>query len=451
MTPTADRPGRRAIARWLATAAACVCATALAAQDWRRDGLSAFDETWQAIRDSHYDPTFNGVDWAAVRSELRPRAEQAETPDGVRRVIRDMLARLGQSHFVLLTSSPVGRPLPGDAMAPIDVRVLAGDVVVTRVDGLHPGDAAHPRPGDRVVRIGGEDVGHWLASAEGPDDRARRLDAWQRVFRALHGRPGSTVDLTLEAPDGAARRAAVTRVPKAGTPVVLGQLPALHVSFDAFDVRTPAARRVGVIGFSAWMTAMSEPFARAVDAFREADGVVIDLRGNPGGLADMLRGVAGHFLPTPALLGRMHMRGAVLEFRANPRRSTSDGRRVEPYAGPLAILVDELTGSASECFAGALQSLGRARLFGTTTMGQALPASTRALANGDVLMYAVGDFVTSNGRRLEGAGVVPDVVAIPSRQSLAEGRDVVRDAALAWIDAAADGAPGPDAGASRGR
>jgi carboxyl-terminal processing protease len=145
------------------------------------------------------------------------------------------------------------------------------------------------------------------------------------------------------------------------------------------------------------------------------------------------------------------MRGAVLEFRANPRRSTSDGRRVEPYAGPLAILVDELTGSASECFAGALQSLGRARLFGTTTMGQALPASTRALANGDVLMYAVGDFVTSNGRRLEGAGVVPDVVAIPSRQSLAEGRDVVRDAALAWIDAAADGAPGPDAGASRGR
>src|SRR6185436_9633416 len=102
---------------------------------------------------------------------------------------------------------------------------------------------------------------------------------------------------------------------------------------------------------------------------RQADGIVIDLRGNPGGLADMIRGIAGHFLSTPELLGRVHMRGVELEFRANPRRSTADGRRVEPFAGPLAILVDELTASASECFAGGLQSLGRARVFGTRTMG----------------------------------------------------------------------------------
>ncbi len=49
---------------------------------------------------------------------------------------------------------------------------------------------------------------------------------------------------------------------------------------------------------------------------------------------------------------------------------------VEPFAGPVAILVDELTGSTSETFAGALQSLGRARIFGRPTMGQALPALT---------------------------------------------------------------------------
>ena len=104
----------------------------------------------------------------------------------------------------------------------------------------------------------------------------------------------------------------------------------------------------------------------------------------------------------------MHMRDAVLEFRANPRRSTTDGRSVEPFRGPLAILVDELTASASECFAGGLQDLGRARIFGTQTMGQALPAATRPLSNGDVLMYAIGDFVTSKGRPLEGQGVVPD-------------------------------------------
>ena len=135
----------------------------------------------------------------------------------------------------------------------------------------------------------------------------------------------------------------------------------------------------------------------------------------------MIRGIAGHILSEPALLGRMKMRDVELEFRANPRRSTDDGRRVEPFAGPVAILVDELTGSASECFAGGLQSLGRARVFGEATMGQALPAVTRRLPNGDVLLYAMGDFVTSTGQRLEGRGVVPDEVVPLSISALSAG------------------------------
>jgi carboxyl-terminal processing protease len=190
-----------------------------------------------------------------------------------------------------------------------------------------------------------------------------------------------------------------------------------------------------VIAFNLWMPAIAEPFAAAIDRVRSADGLVIDLRGNPGGLADMMRGIAGHILSEPLVIGRMHMRDADLELRANPRRSTSDGRRVEPFAGPVAILVDGLTGSTSECFAGGLQSLGRVRVFGTTTMGQALPASTKTLRNGDVLMYAIGDFVTSTGVRLEGRGVVPDEVVPLEPAALAAGHDAMAGA-LAWLDKA---------------
>jgi C-terminal processing protease CtpA/Prc len=67
-------------------------------------------------------------------------------------------------------------------------------------------------------------------------------------------------------------------------------------------------------------------------------------------------------------------------------------------------------------------------------MGQALPASTKLLANGDVLMYAVSDFVTSTGRRLEGEGVVPDEAQPLSIEALAAGRDLALEAALRWID-----------------
>src|SRR4029079_9961332 len=97
-----------------------------------------------------------------------------------------------------------------------------------------------------------------------------------------------------------------------------------------------------------------------------------------------------------------------LRFVANPRLVNANGERVQPFAGPLAILVDSMSGSASECFAGGMQSIDRARIFGQTSMGQALPALFDRLPNGDVLIHAYGDFVTSKGTRLEGRGVIPD-------------------------------------------
>jgi carboxyl-terminal processing protease len=206
------------------------------------------------------------------------------------------------------------------------------------------------------------------------------------------------------------------------------------VQTEVREARTPSGQRVGVIRFNVWMTAVGVAFAAAIDTFRDAEGIVIDLRGNPGGLAEMMRGLAGHVLDEPVLIGTMHLRDTALEFRANPRRSTSDGRPVEPFSGRLAILVDELTASASECFAGGLQDLGRARVFGARTMGQALPAATRQLANGDVLMYAIADFVTSKNRSLEGKGVTPDEEIALSRRVLAAGRDAPLERALAWID-----------------
>ena len=127
-------------------------------------------------------------------------------------------------------------------------------------------------------------------------------------------------------------------------------------------------------------------------------------------------------------------RQGTLSFHPNPRLSTPDGRRVAPFGGPVALLVDELTASTSECFAGGLQGLGRARVFGRQTMGQALPALTKRLPNGDVLMYAVGDFVTGAGRSLEGQGVVPDEIVLLSRSALAAGQDADLMAALRWVD-----------------
>jgi C-terminal processing protease CtpA/Prc len=149
----------------------------------------------------------------------------------------------------------------------------------------------------------------------------------------------------------------------------------------------------------------------------------------------MMSGIAGHLIGDGNVrLGRMQTRQAALEFRVNPRVVLPDGRATMPYRGPVAVLVDELTASTSECFTGALQDLRRARVFGRPTMGEALPALTKRLSNGDVLMYAIGNFVTGTGRSLERNGVQPDEVVPLSVDALAGGRDETVEAALRWLD-----------------
>jgi carboxyl-terminal processing protease len=419
-----------------AHSAATVVARSGAQADWRAPALASFDEAWSTINDTFHDPAFGGVDWAAVRTELRPKAERAATADDVRGVIREMLARLGRSHFALLSADSAADTLPGEAGVSFEVRIGHGGALVTRTHA-EPAAPGAARPGDVILAIDG-----WLVPGSPPpaggDARAHQLDQWRAVNRALHGDAGSIATLRVRGPDGRERDVQVTRAIASGQVVNFGNLQRLRVRADSREVRTPAGRRAGLIAFNLWMPAINGPLASAIDTFRDADGLVIDLRGNPGGLADMIRGVAGYLFPETVLLGRMRTRATEkpLEFKANPRRSTPDGRTVEPFSGPVAILVDEMTASTSECFTGALQSLGRARVFGRQTMGQALPALTKRLPNGDALMYAIGDFETPSGAALEGAGVIPDQRVALSPEALAAGRDPDLEAALAWIDTA---------------
>lgn len=412
-------------------------AAAPQAQDWHASALASFDAAWKTIDDTFYDPTFGGLDWAAVGRELRPRVQAAASPDEARGVIREMLARLKRSHFVLL-SATADDALPGAATVPADVRVTPEGILITRVTdpaAVRAGLAA----GQILVAVDGGDTADLIRRAQGPDAQTRNLDAWRRVNQALHGEDGSVAALRVGAVDGTIRDLKIGRTLGAGETVTLGNLPPLRVAFESRELTTPGGRRAGFIGFSVWMTTVSDPFERAIDQFRQADGLVIDLRGNPGGLAGMMGGISGHLIADPLLLGTMRTRQAQLAFKVNPRLVTWDARKVAPFAGPVAILVDELTGSTSETFTGALQSLGRARVFGRPTMGQALPALTLELPNGDVLLHAIGDFVTSTGKSLEGDGVTPDVTVLLSRKTLSEGRDDTLDAALRWLDTARRG------------
>jgi carboxyl-terminal processing protease len=402
--------------------------------------LESFDTAWRIVHETYYDPDFNGIDWQAVKRELRPRVEEAATPDEARGVIREMISRLRDSHFSLIphgaSPAPEGaspeptRDTTGDPG--IDVRYQDGVALIVGTAEGGPARAAGVRPGWIIDAIDGEPVGPALVRAAAAGPRLGSLEAWRALTERLRGPLGTAARLSLVDGTGKARQLSVERRAESGQPVKLGMFPTLHVRTEERPLRAPSGADVGYIRFSVWLTPVDAFVARAVDAHRDAAGIVLDLRGNPGGLAAMLMGVAGHFVTERVSLGEMRTREGPLTFYANPRTVAPDGRPVTPFSGRVAILVDRLTGSASECFAGGMQAIGRARIFGEQTMGQALPALFDRLPSGDLLVHAYADFVTPADTRLEGRGVEPDVSAPWSRSALLDGQDSALALALQW-------------------
>jgi carboxyl-terminal processing protease len=448
----------------LAALAALLAARAAEAQGTGARPVSAdlaaatFDSAWARIRDTHYDPGMRGLDWNAVRRELRPRAERAGTIRALRAVLGDMLARLGESHFAIIPQEAAEALDPGrrtDAAGdePGDVGValalVGGDVVVARVEPGSPAAAAGVHSGwvlDSVGAFGRGRVREALARLTTP---AARRQAEYRLpvvgELALEGAAGSPAHATFL--DGRGRAVAVTMRRRAtpGAPIKFGNLPTFLARLERERLPLPGAGGAGacagVIRFNIWMPPLAAAIDSAVREVRGCRGVVLDLRGNPGGVAAMVMGASGYFLDSVQALGVMRARGTELRFNSVPRRVDDQGTPTRPYAGPLAILVDERTASTSEIFAAGMQAVGRARLFGTPSSGQALPALATRLQTGDVMMHVVADFVAPDGRRIEGHGAIPDEATPLTREALLAGHDPALEAAVRWITTAGSATP----------
>jgi Periplasmic protease len=392
--------------------------------------IESFEHVWKTVRDTHWDPKLGGVDWQAAHDELRPRVERAETMTEARKAMSDMLGRLHQSHFAIIPAD-VYREVDdkrggGEGRTGIDVRVVAGQALVTSVEADSPAAKAGVRPGWEILQIGDKDVAASIESvgrtykdstlrdmmlARGLTSRLNGdLNEKVRV-RFLDGL-GKTVDLKIG--EAAPRGAATT----------FGLLPTQYVWVESRMLEG----NIGYIAFNMFLdpARLMPAFEEAIKNFQRADGVIIDIRGNPGGIGIMATGLAGWFLDKPGQrLGTMNMRRTPLQFVVNPRAPAFRGR--------LAILVDGSSASTSEIFAGGMQDLKRARVFGTRTAGAALPSFIEKLPNGDGFQCATADYTSEGGKPLEGIGVIPDVTVAPTRELLLEGRDAALESAIQWI------------------
>ena len=399
--------------------------------DPRQLNLDSFEFIWTTVHDQYWDPTFGGLNWQAVHDELRPRMEHATNMAEARHVMREMIDRLGKSHFAIIPADVYAdlderEEGSGPATTGLDARVLGGKAIVTTVDEGSPAAIAGVHTGWEILSIDGVAVPPALRRITSVDRDSTMLELHlaRSLEAKLSGATGS--EARIEFVDGEGRHVTkpIERSEPPGSLSRFGYLPPMHVWFHSRRV----AKNIGYLAFNLFLDPahIMPEFGDALKSCADCTGVIIDLRGNPGGLGIMATGMAGWFFDKPdQRLGTMHMRQAPIKFTVNPRLPT--------YRGAVAILVDGCSASTSEILAEGMKDLGRARVFGTRTAGAALPSAIDKLPNGDGFQHAVADYISEGGKSLEGAGVTPDVEVKLTREALLAGHDPVLDAAIEWI------------------
>jgi carboxyl-terminal processing protease len=398
--------------------------------------LQSFDKMWTIVRDRHFDPNLNGVDWEAVKTEVRPKVEAATTHDQTVALMNEALGRLGQSHFGIIPVDAYEGVTGGkDENDPtqkstgevgIDVRAIDGEAIVVAVDPGSPAEAAGIRPGWKILEIDGKRVSKPLAAIDkafaGESKREGMLS--HALGNMVTGNLGEQMTFRVADGDGTKKTLTLEVVETSGSAVVFGNLPAFHLEYDARTLPSGVA----YLRFSVFFdpATLMPWFRERVVSFAGAPGLIIDLRGNPGGIGGMAMGMGNMLVDRPnQKLGTMTTRETSISFVLNPQ--------VGRYAGPVAVLIDELSMSTSEILAGGLQAIGRARVFGVRTPGMALPSQVVKLPSGDGFQFATADYVSADGKVLEGHGVEPDQEVRQDVKALLEGRDVVIEAAEAWV------------------
>lgn len=401
----------------------------------RRD---TFEFVWRRVKEKYYDPQFNGVNWDDVRERYAPRVAAVKTDDELYVLLNQMLGELRTSHFQIIPPSAYGEGngLPanahdepgktgGDGDVGIEIRLVEGRPTISRVEPQSPAALARLRPGFIVTHINDAPLSKLVKQAAPPDERPSlgQMRFRELVSAQLSGPVGSTVCVRYLNQRDHARSATLTRRQRPGEPVKFGELPVLSAELEVKRLQ----HNIGYVRFNVFLMPLLPRIQQAVQSFQDAPGMILDLRGNPGGVGAMAMSVARLFYTEPTTLGTMQTQQGQMTFTILPVQEQP------AYRGPLAILVDEGSASTAEVLAGGMQENGRAIIVGHPSAGMVMPSVIEVLPIGARLQYAFADFKTPKGTLLEGRGVKPDVPVHLSRRELLAGDDPVVQKAITTL------------------
>jgi carboxyl-terminal processing protease len=424
--------------KWVALAVGCCLAVAAPTSPQAMSAPDAYRvhnmlrEAYETVKKHYYDAKLRGLDWDARYREYDEKLKSAPSLNAGVTLIAAFLGGLHDSHTYF---QPPTRPYRLDYGYRL---ALVGDTTfVTRV---RPGTDAEGKvkPGDRLVALNGTPV--------------TRENFAERQYALNTLAPQSSTRLTLKDVTGLDRDVVVSAKVVPGRR--LHDLTGAGAGMDLADLirdeengdHLMRQQYVELGDVMIWKMPVFLPGNSEIDRLfgiaRKHSTLILDLRENPGGLIETLRRMVGGVFDHDIEIASRVTRQGRAPMTARTRGSAA-------FGGKLIVLVDSGSMSSAELLARVIQLERRGTVLGDRSAGAVMEAAGYPFSQGDevLIFYAFlvtdADLVMKDGHSLEGSGVTPDEIVLPTAQDLAAGRDVVlaRAAQLAGLslDAAAAG------------
>nr|WP_199309211.1 MULTISPECIES: carboxyl-terminal processing protease CtpA [unclassified Limnothrix] len=335
-------------------------------------------EAWRIVNRAYIDDTFNHQNWWWIREKAlkKPLRDRTETYGA----IQEMLAVLGDP-FTRFLSPEQYRSLQTNTsgeLTGVGLQIAldpeTGALTVVAPLAGSPADRAGILPQDQILSINGIPT-----KAMSLDEAAERM----------RGPSGSQVRLQIQrSGEPEPKDYDLVRDRIAINPVVA-------------ELRRDQGRNIGYLRLSQFNGNAAAEMATAIKQLSRqgAEGFVLDLRNNPGGLLQAGIAIARQWIDSGPIVYTVNRQGVFDSFEASGNALTD---------APLVVLVNRGTASASEILAGALQDSGRAQLVGERTFGKGLIQSLFDLADGSGLAVTIAKYETPSHRDINQAGIEPN-------------------------------------------
>lgn len=329
------------------------------------------DTTWKTIRDNYYDANLNTQNWYRWRDRYRGKIKNEED---AKVAINSMLASLDDPYSRFMDKSEyseqnnsINSKITGIG---VNISSIAGKIHIVNVMDGTPAQFANLTADDIIFAIDGKEV-NGLSLSE--------------VAKLVKGPENTFVNITI-----------LRNNEKITKRIIRKEIKIKSVKSSIVD------KNIGYIQIASFIgTTTPNEFLEALEKTKDTQGLILDLRGNTGGLLPNAVFIANLFIPSGNIVSIVGRNNNKYEINAQDTEYTINK--------PTIVLVDGGSASASEILSGALKDYNKAKLLGTTTYGKGMVQKIIPMPNETGLNITVAKYLTPKGNDINKKGITPDI------------------------------------------